>query len=123
MTIHSPVLSTLLDKSSTKIGYAAKEAETKKIQKYGVECQRKLMRFVLFAMETFGGFGPCAVEIVCRTGKSLAEKCPGLSVGDARRRIFSKLSCLTQQSLAEALINIYIGPLKSMSNFQSKQVQ
>jgi hypothetical protein len=84
-------------------GWAVEFAEDKKIQDSAVLCAQNDLLFLPVVMETYGGFGSKAMQLIRKLGKALAAAADDGDEAQAINNLGTKLSFVCQQALARSL--------------------
>jgi hypothetical protein len=103
VAVVNPLAPTALSHSTMQPGSAAGRAEAQKIQASRALCAQNDLLFQPVVLETYGGLGPRAMEVVRTLGKALAAASDDMNEGQAINFLGTKLSFLCQQGVARSL--------------------
>jgi hypothetical protein len=103
VAVVNPLTSTALRLNSMQPGSAARREELRKIAQSRVLCEQNDLLFQPVVLETYGGLGEQALEVVRTLGKALAAASDDMNEDQATNYLGTKLSFLCQQGLARSL--------------------
>ena len=104
VTVVSPVQQQAIQRAAEEPGYAIQMRYDQKLRKYGELCRAEGIVFQPLVVETFGGWGDSAVEVLKKLGQALG-RASGQEESEVVHHLFGRLSMLLQKGNCSLLVN------------------